>query len=139
MCVLSVFHLVRYKDDKMHAKYPIWGNKTILPETCHLGVFFFYIKTLIRMENTIHGKIKHYQKRVFCVFLSLLRTKSLKRSKTIFMEEQNITKTGVLSVFELERYQNAKMHANYPIFWNKTILTEKFIKSVFWACYLPKR
>ncbi len=91
----------------MHAKYPIWGNKTILPETCHLGVFFLH-------QNTDKNG-KHYT----------LENKTLSKTYLLSVFElitYQIAKTlqnnlyGVLSVFELERYQNAKMHANYPIF-----------------------
>ncbi len=73
-----------------------------------IWVFFFYIKTLITMENTIHGKIKHYQKRVFLRVFELITYEIAKKL------QNNIY--GLLSVFELERYQNAKMHANYLIF-----------------------
>ncbi len=80
----------------MHAKYPIWGNKTILPETCHLGVFFF-------LHQNADKNGKHYT-----------------------WENKTLSKTCLLSVFELITYQIAKTLQN-----NLYGGTEHYQKRVF--------
>ncbi len=38
-CVLCDFEFVRYQKKKAKAKYPIWGNETILTENCVMNLF----------------------------------------------------------------------------------------------------
>ncbi len=74
-CIFSVFHIVRYQNAKKHAEPPICGSETTLPETCLLNVL-----ECVRYQNAKkHGKPpkwEYYQKRVFKVLLSFLRTKT---------------------------------------------------------------
>ncbi len=80
MCITSVFELLRYDNAKTLVQDSVWINRTTLPKTCILGVFFY----MVRYQNAkmyakpLHGEMKRrYQKRVFCVFFSVLSTNTL--------------------------------------------------------------
>ncbi len=69
-CKLSVFNIVRYHNAKMHA-YPISGTKRDFQKRFYsLFMSLLGPKTMKSMESTLHGKIKHYEKRLLLVFLS---------------------------------------------------------------------
>ncbi len=42
MCITSVFELLRYDNAKTLVQDSVWINRTTLPKTCILGVFFLY-------------------------------------------------------------------------------------------------
>ncbi len=81
------------------------------------------------MENTLCGKKKKKtlsRLYTFIVFELLTYQNAKTSPKHPFMEKQKTLakKTCILSVFERVRYINAKIHTNYNILGNETIVTE---------------
>ncbi len=88
---MRIFHIVKYQNTIIHVKHSKWGKETTFPETCNSIVYEHvchqYAKKEKKIESTLYGKTKeHYEKDVFWVFLSYLRTKTLKHIQNAFYE-----------------------------------------------------
>ncbi len=74
-------------------------------QRCVISVFLNILatkKTYKNIENTLYGKIKHYQIHVFWVVLSFFRTKRLKQYNTLYREtEQHYQKMCFFIVLRL--------------------------------------
>ncbi len=66
-------------------------------------------KTPKSMVSTICEKTKHYHKRFFSVFFSLLSIKSESVKHPTWGDERTLGKTCIVSFFELLKYKNSKM------------------------------
>ncbi len=64
----NCFPACQVHNAKIHGKQP--RDETILPGTCHLGVYFIVSgkKKTLKTWKTLYGKTKHYQKRDLRVF-----------------------------------------------------------------------
>ncbi len=73
------------------------------------------------MEIIICGNTKqHYEKACILSVFYLTYQNAKNACKTLFMEKQNnIAKKSILSVFELVRQTNTKMHVKYPLCENE--------------------
>ncbi len=102
---MKILELVRYQNDKVQAKHPIWEKK-------------------------------RFKKNVFFVFLIYKHVKMQKKKKiTCNGETGHCQKTFILSVFELHKYQNAKIHAKNPRCSNGTTLPENCHMGCFGVYY----
>ncbi len=82
MCITSVFELLRYENAKTLVQDSVWINRTTLPKTCILGVFFYMVRyqNAKMYANPLHGEMKRrYQKRVFCVFFQRIKHQHAKQ------------------------------------------------------------
>ncbi len=128
----------------MQAKEPIWGNETILTETCIRNTCIAPYM-LIRKDITWKAwKIIYIWKQNIMknmsfecfFFFSFLRTKTLNRVQNTFYWEKKKQQKCVFLIsffFSLLVNKTSKMQAKEPIWGNETILTETCISNFFFG------
>ncbi len=130
---MRIFHVVKYQNTIIHVKHSKCGKETTFPETCNSIVYGMSVTNTLKkkkIESTLYGKTKeHYEKDVFWVFLSYLRTKRVNTYKTPFMNI--ITKKLIFLVFlSLLRRKTPKCTQSTLYQTNEKKLRKRCIMSV---------